>query len=84
MQRSSDIMVKHGKLRKSKYGGSAGVKIRYSQGYHQRVAQVNHTLSSTARRREETERKHREELAGMQCALPLDFSLLTSSSSHFC
>lgn len=59
------IMAKRGKLRGSKYGGSAGVKVRFSQGYHQRVAQVNHTLCSAARRREETERKHRAELAGM-------------------
>lgn len=52
------------RLRKSKYGGSAGVKVRYSQGYHRRVAQVNQSLSGAARRREETDRKHRQELAG--------------------
>ena len=51
------------RLRKSKYGGSASVKVWYSQGYHRRVAQVNQSLSGAARRREETDKRHREELA---------------------
>ncbi|EPT04922.1 hypothetical protein FOMPIDRAFT_1045594, partial [Fomitopsis schrenkii] len=61
-------MAKRGKLCGSKYGGSAGVKVRFSQGYHQCVAQVNHTLCSAVRRREETERKHRAELAALTFA----------------